>query len=154
MSDSFHPPSPATEDAEPRYNHSDHNLSEAPTDSLFHPPNQDDPPNVEATHDLLEAPTNLVIDQESPNDSVDGDFSSAAPIKDVIAAASDHLFKIGFVYDSLNELKSCAEKFAKEYHFEVRYGGKKIHCYRGYQSTHERDRDTIRQSLEIRIGTA
>ena len=67
--------------------------------------------------------------------------SETSTINQFIAQATDETFKVNNVYDSVECLKLSAEKFAKEHHFEVRCGGKKIHCYRGFQSKHERDRE-------------
>ena len=52
--------------------------------------------------------------------------SAESNMKAVIAHDTNVTFKIDTVYDSLDNLKSLTEAFAKEHNFEVVFGGKKF----------------------------
>ena len=71
-------------------------------------------------------------------------------VNDVIAQATEDKFKIDTEYDSFEFLKGIVGTFAKAYNFEVRFGGKKIHCYRGYASDFDRDRDRASKEAKSR----
>jgi len=61
-----------------------------------------------------------------------------------------HSFKVGTTYDSLKHLQNKAEKFAKDHFFEIRTGGTKLHCYRGYASEFEASRERLTNDERLR----
>ncbi len=91
---------------------------------------------------------------DDTNNNTNDNFAEPT-ITDVslIAAATENTFKVGDTYESFNALKLSVERFAKKHHFEVRYGGRKIYCYRGYQSPHERDRIRYDRNDKQQPGT-
>ena len=62
---------------------------------------------------------------------------------EVIARATNEVFKCGSVYDSFRIFRQAVDDFAIKHYFQVARGGNKLHCWRGHASgAKERDRST------------
>lgn len=90
--------------------------------------------------------TETETETETPTEGIGGATEETEEIRN----ATDLCFKVDGVYDSLDSLKSLAKNFAKEHNFDVSFGSKKIHCYRGYASDYDRDRDRSKSGVKNR----